>query len=205
MLTENKRSNVWCCVFYPDSMPSNYLSIIKYWHIPCLLSPIHNADKNGDESEKKTHYHLMLYFGVGANKSKKQVMQYTSQLNGTDPIIVNNTNAMIRYFIHKDNPEKSQRSKGDKKDWDINSLMAISGFEYKQAFENYTTDEQMYNFVEDFINTNVIYNYADLIYYLKKHNCYYEAMFVRKHTLYFDKYLTGVYHKITRKMINDND
>lgn len=188
-----KRSNVWSFIIYPDdSLPDNYLSIINNWHIPCLLSPIHDLDLNGDETEKKKHIHLMLYFGVGANKSFKQVKLYSDQLNGSNPIIINCTNAMIRYFIHKDNPEKHQ--------YDINDIMSFSGFEYKQAFENYTTDEELYSVIEEFIFNNCIFNYADLLNGLKSHNMFYECSFVRKHVNHFIHCLNGVYQKSIRNI-----
>ena len=104
----SKRSNLWCCVIYPQSLPNNYLSIIQSWHIPCVLSPLHDMDINADLTEKKKHYHLLLDFGSGQNKSFDQVKSFTDQLNGTIPIICHNRQAMVRYFIHLDNPEKKQ-------------------------------------------------------------------------------------------------
>lgn len=183
------RSNTWGCVIYPDdSCPDNYIQIIQNWHIAALLSPIHDKDKNGDETEKKKHIHLLIYFGVGQNKSLNQVRQFTDQLNGTIPIIIHNTNAMIRYFIHKDNPEKIQ--------YDINDIVSLSGFEYRLAFENYTTDEQLYCAVEDVIKKEAIYNLVTLEIYLKQHNMNYELMFCRKHIGYFNYYLNSMYQRI---------
>ena len=110
----NKRSNLWCFVGYPnDSLPKNYLSILQNEHIACLVSPIHDKDKNADNTEKKKHIHFMVYYGNGANKSQDQVSELSKKLNGTIPIIVNSRNAMIRYFIHADNPEKKQYSRND--------------------------------------------------------------------------------------------
>ena len=109
MSEKQRRSNLWSCVIYPgDSLPDNYLDIIKEWHVPVLLSPVHDAAKNADDSEKKVHVHLMIDFGSGQNKSFDQVNNLVKSLKGTIPIIVNNRSAMIRYFIHKDNPEKHQ-------------------------------------------------------------------------------------------------
>lgn len=186
------RSNVWTFVCYPgDSLPENYIQIIDNWHVPTLLSPVHNKDKNGDESEKKKHIHVMLYFGSGANKSFNQVKKLSDQLGATRPEIVRSTNSLIRYFIHRDNPEKAQ--------YRVEDLRAYGGFEYLTAFENYTNDEQCYKFIEDIINSEVIYNLHTLVVELRRRNCNYEAMFVRKHTIYFRSYLDGVYQKIKYK------
>lgn len=189
MENKSKRSNLWCCVVYPgDSLPENYEDIIRSWHVPVLLSPLHDADKNADDSEKKKHYHVMLDFGSGQNKSYDQVKSLTDQLCGTIPIIVNNRAAMVRYFIHRDNPEKYQ--------YDIDDLYSISGFEYQMAFENYSNEIMIYKFIESIIFDNVIYNYAVLCRYMIQKGYQYEYNFLRKHTLHFKALLDGQYQLI---------
>lgn len=180
----SQRSNLWSFIGYPDdSLPNNYLSIIQNWHIPCLISPIHNKDKNANNDEKKKHIHFMLYFGNGANKSIEQVKEYTKQLNATIPIIVNSREAMIRYFIHLDNPEKQQYNKYD--------LICLSGFEIGSAFESYSKDSLIYEKIEKLIKENFIYNFSVLVDYLKYYNMKIELDFLRRHTIYFKELLNG--------------
>lgn len=194
---KERRSNLWTFIIYPeDSCPSDYLSIIGSWVVPVLLSPVHDADKNADQTEKKKHQHVMIYFGSGQNKSLNLVKPFADQLNGTRPFPVESANSMIRYFIHKDNPEKAQ--------YKIEDLKAFAGFEYLQAFENYATEEQMYNYLENFIRDLGIYNYATLLIALNEHNLSYEAMFVRKHTMFFRAYLDGMYQRIHKGVVNNN-
>lgn len=189
MSEKAKRSNLWISILYPeDSLPDNFISIIQSWHIPVLLSPVHDADLNADESEKKAHIHMMIDFGSGQNKSFDQVFQLTSKLKGTAPIICHSRNAMIRYFCHKDNPEKHQ--------YQIDDLMSISGFEYAAAFENYTNEVELYKFVENLIYDNVIYNYSVLCKYMDSCNLQYELQFVRKHTIHFRAILDGQWQLI---------
>lgn len=189
MVEKGKRSNLWCCVFYPgDSAPDNYLDIIRSWIIPCLISPIHDSDKNADDTEKKKHCHLMLDFGSGQNKSFDQVKKYTDQLNGTIPIICHSKNSMVRYFVHLDNPEKHQ--------YKISDLISVGGFEYDKAFETYSSEIQMYKFIERIIYDEMIYNYALLTKYLMDNNLEYELQFVRKHTFHFNALLNGYFQLI---------
>lgn len=188
MSTSQKRSNLWICVFYPDSAPKDYQSIIQSWHLPVLISPVHDADLNADGNEKKQHIHLMIDFGSGQNKSYDQVFNYTNQLKGTIPIICHNRNSMIRYFVHEDNPEKHHYDRSD--------LISFGGFDYSPAFENYSSEEQMYKCVEGLIYDNVIYNYAVLCKYLFKSGRHYELMFVRRHSLHFNSLLNGQYQLI---------
>lgn len=72
----------WQIVFYPESCPANYQEIIYRWHVPALLSPVHDPTKNknsiGDD-EKKPHYHLNLYFD--GKKSYDQVLELALELN----------------------------------------------------------------------------------------------------------------------------
>lgn len=178
------RSNVWAFIIYPgDSAPDNYLNIIESWHIPALVSPIHDKDLNADETEKKKHIHIMLYFGKGANKSFVQVKQYSDQLCGTIPIIINNTNAMIRYFIHFDNPEKHQYKRSD--------LICISGFEINDAFESYTNESMYYDFIEEWIKEYDVYNIFELMCSLKDNNLLSELDFMRRHSVYIRYLLDG--------------
>lgn len=197
--SKQRRSNLWICIVYPDdSLPENYENIIQGFHVPVLLSPVHDADLNADESEKKKHIHVMIDFGSGQNKSYDQVFELTSQLKGSIPIICQNRSAMIRYFVHKDNPEKHQ--------YDINDLRSFSGFEYHQAFENYSNEIQIYKFIEDIIFDNMIYNYAVLCRYMQQKGYAYEYNFLRKHTLHFKALLDGQYQLITsgRQIITDS-
>ena len=199
MSEKSKRSNLWTFVGYPgDSLPDNYLSIIESWHIPVLCSPIHDKDLNADDNEKKKHIHFLIDFGSGQNKSFEQVKMYTDKLKATIPQICHNRSALIRYFIHKDNPEKFQ--------YDINDLVSIAGFEYQIAFENYTSEIQIYKFIENIIFDNVIYNYAVLCRYMVQKGYSYEYNFLRKHTLHFKALLDGQYQLIQsgRQIITDS-
>lgn len=184
----SKRSNLWICVIYPDSMPDNSFEIIQNWHIPCALSPLHDKDRNGDNTEKKKHYHLMLDFGSGQNKSYDQVRSFTDQLNGTIPIICHNRAAMIRYFVHIDNPEKKQYKKED--------IICFSGFDIKDSFSSFTNDSLIYDHIENIIYENTICNYAYLVKYLRDNNLIYELDFLRRHSNHINYILNGYFQLI---------
>lgn len=180
------RTNLWTIVFYPgDSAPNDYLNILQNLHIPCLLSPMHDKDKNGNGFEKKKHQHLMIYYGLGQKKSYDQVLKIANLLGVNECDYVDNRNALVRYFIHADNPEKYQYSKDD--------LISLNGFEWLSAFNGLDDEDMLYSNIEEVIfNTNII-NYAQLIKYLKNNNFKYELMFIRKHTIHFVALLNGMY------------
>lgn len=190
--SKDLRSNTWTfCVYPDDSLPDDYLTIINNFGIPCLLSPIHDSDVNGNGMEKKKHIHVMLYFGKGANKSYKQVMKYVEKLHGCPAEVVHNSVGMIRYFVHRDNPEKFQ--------YKVEDLKSFFGFEYLQAFENNATDEnRLFSFLEDFCEDNQIYNYYQLTLYLKNHCLVNELNFLRRHSMHMRYFLTDKYQVVKR-------
>lgn len=191
------RSNCWTfCVYPSDSLPDNYLNIIDNWHIPTLLSPVHDSDKNGNGMEKKKHIHVFMYFGKGANKSFSQIMTFVKKLGGCQPEVVANSVGLIRYFVHKDNPEKAQ--------YHIEDLKSFAGFEYLDAFETNFDDELRYDFIESFIKDNDIHNIFVLVNMLKSQNLKNELNFLRRHTIYFDKYLNGLYQIHMAELKNKN-
>ena len=188
--SQDLRSNCWTFCIYPgDSLPENYLNIIQNWHIPTLLSPVHDSDVNGNGMEKKKHIHVFMYFGKGANKSYDQVMKFVNKLHGCPCEVVNNSVGMIRYFIHADNPEKFQ--------YDINDLVSTSGFRYMDAFNDVSTEDQIYDAIETFIKDSEIHNYFVLINKMKEANMKTEVNFIRRHSIHVCKYLDGAYQ--TRK------
>lgn len=193
-MSKDNRTNLYTFLIYPDdSAPDNYVEIIQSWHIPALLSPIHDRDPFAlDPDEKfKPHIHIMLYFGVGQKKSSDQIKFYSDQLHGTVPFSVNSRNAMTRYFIHRDNPNKQQFEESD--------LVCLSGFEIGDAFGSYLLDQQYFDFIEKVVIDNKFCNLADLIIYLNENNMISEVRFVRTHTYYFDRLMDGIYKRVKRQ------
>lgn len=218
-MSKTVRSNTWACVIYPgESAPVNYLDIIQGFMLPVLVSPVHDPDKDNmifdpDSGElvetRKKHQHIMLYFS--GLKSLNQVQQYTDKLFGTRPFVVHSAEAMIRYFVHWDDPDKQQFYDKDKEEKTaaIGKLLSFNGFEFRSAFSTYTNEDMIYNFLEDLITENKLANIIDLLSYLKDHKMQYELKFVRTHTMYIRSLLDGMYHKLTKDMksgaFNDGD
>lgn len=70
------------------------------------MSPVHDADLNGDGSEKKAHIHFLVSFE--GKKSFEQMQEITDRLRCPIPQACRNVRSMIRYMIHLDNPDKHQ-------------------------------------------------------------------------------------------------
>lgn len=153
-MPEDKRTRNWTCVMYPESMAQNWQDILA--EIPSAVSPLHDADVNGDGSEKKAHYHVM--FGFEGVKTYSQVLEITKKLNATIPKIVHSARSMLRYFCHLDNPDKAQYKPSD--------IMLFGGFSIESYFEP-TKAERHAILLEiiSFCRENRIVEFSDLVDY----------------------------------------
>ena len=115
----------WACVVYPESAPENWRDILQQTGLQCAISPLHDADMNADESEKKAHWHvIMCYNGPTAYEPVKRV---TDSLNAPQPIPLEQVKGYYRYLTHKDNPDKVQ--------YDERDIEHINGFNPRDFIE----------------------------------------------------------------------
>lgn len=94
-------------VFYPESCPPDFEKVIESFGCKCALSPLHTPD----DDDKKPHYHLVFCFS--GNKTLEQVREMMYKLGSGMVQPVNDICSMIRYLVHKDNPEKQQLDKSE--------------------------------------------------------------------------------------------
>lgn len=103
------RRRVWTFIVYPDSAPENWREKLDDEHLSWVASPLHDKDKNPDGKLKKAHWHVVLVFD--GKKSFDQIKALTDSIGSPIPQRVESIRGMIRYLIHKDNPEKYQYPK----------------------------------------------------------------------------------------------
>ena len=102
----DSRHRLWTFIVYPDSAPPNWREMLDEKHLTWVESPLHDADLNADNTQKKPHIHIALIFD--GKKSYSQIVEITLSLNSPIPQTVASLPALIRYFAHLDNPEKHQ-------------------------------------------------------------------------------------------------
>ena len=127
------KSRYWALVAYPDSLPKNWQEILIATGIPCCVSPLHDADFNADDTQKKAHYHILLCYGN--TTTYNTIKKITDSLNATIPQVVNNLKGYYRYLTHQDNPEKAQYDKAD--------IISLNGFcvgDYVELTKGYYQD-----------------------------------------------------------------
>ena len=182
---KDDRSRNWVIVFYPDSAPENYLDVIRGWTVRAFLSPLHDADLNADDTEKKPHYHLLLMFS--GKKSLDQIQELSDQLSGTRVLqsqcAVRDCRAMARYLIHMDNPEKHQYSPND--------VVNFAGVDYIEYVQTSTDVYQILDDITVFCVENSVDRLDLLILYAIKHRSDW-ARVIYTHTIYINYLLRSI-------------
>lgn len=188
---DEARSSKWAFCMYPDSAPEDWYKRLSMWHVPMAVSPLHDADKNGDETEKKKHWHVMIDFST--LKAFHQVEAISKSVNGCCPIILLNPTGYYRYLTHRDNPEKAQ--------YEWSDIKHLSGFNYDK-YQGFSETEIDAIFIEltDIIDERKILEYSDLLKYVKdpEHDKLDYVRLVRKNTVFFNAYITSVRNKIKK-------
>ena len=106
------RALTWTFIMYPESMPENWLSILRSFHIVGAVSPLHDQDIDEFGAFKKPHYHVILKYP--SKKSLQQVYSVCLKMGShVPPEAVESFEGMLRYLIHADDPEKAQYQESD--------------------------------------------------------------------------------------------
>lgn len=195
MSTNTKeRSSNWAFILYPESAPSEWELLLKRLLIPVAISPLHEPTNDQGEFEKKPHHHVFLKFD--SLQSYSQVYDITHDLlNATVPQKVRSPRAMIRYFCHKDDPEKQQ--------FEFADITTMNGFDIN-LYVNSTEAEVLQNIsrVTELINGMEIIEYCDLVDYLVKNDMHDLFASVRHNASFYQYYITSKRHKFYRSFEN---
>lgn len=116
-MTNDNRYRNWVMLVYPESAPENWKSILDSYTVPWVCSPLHDSDlwTEMDEQEcpdhragnpKKPHWHVALKFSGKVGLAR--VKRIADSINAPHPKPLNDWRAMMRYFVHLDNPDKHQ-------------------------------------------------------------------------------------------------
>ena len=182
-----QKGRYWACVCYPESLPTNWLEILQNSGLALAISPLHDKDVNPTGEPKKPHYHLLLCYD--GPTTYNNVKNLCDSLNATIPIKIESPRGMYRYHIHLDNPEKAQ--------YDDRNRILMNGLD-PANFNGLTETEQFKIKCEllQLIRDNKIYEYANLIDYLKALELKDYLTVAMKNTLFFNSYLSSARNSI---------
>ncbi len=183
----------WTFVIYPDSAPEDWRDIIRQRGITAAASPLHDRDINADGTPKKPHHHIIVVYDGPTTFSNVTALSQ-GELHGTIPKVLDSPRGMYTYFTHEDNPEKAQYEKKDIEHFNgfnITDLCMLKSSEIQEIKER----------VLDFIDDNDIFEYADLVRYLRLAGMRDELQVSMESTFFFDKYITSRRNSYSR--LND--
>lgn len=180
----------WTFILYPDSMDPEYRSKIDKLHCQWAESPVHDQDTNQDGSHKKDHIHIVLCFE--GNKTYQQIADIAKSVNGViapefgsdDTAKVSSIRGMIRYLVHRDNPEKAQYDRG--------ALIGHGGLDVDQYFQYAAGMIKRYiSEMMAFCEASSIYEYSDLMDYAveNKYDTWYDLLTIGRQSFVMIKYL----------------
>lgn len=169
------RGRVFAFIVYQDSAPENWIEKLKEQHVRGFISPAHDRDVLADGSQKKSHWHVMLYFD--GKKSREQIDAIREKALGEDfnkgleEVVT--PGAYARYLCHLDDTDKAQYSRND--------VIEMGGADYDLAASS-AGDETVimseisaYVVVRDITSVNTLIRYCkeearrDWLAYISRH------------------------------------
>lgn len=213
------RSNQYQFIFYcqPDEIEKKtmFFNFLSSLQLACCVSPHHCLDVDhvdedtGEVEFKKGHFHFIIYYGAGKNKSVRQVLSLLDPIlpycayapfdKGDLPLSevayiweknnkVQNMRGALRYFKHLDHPHKFQYSDFD--------YFTFNGFELDSFLYNDQDCRIILGHIYDWINDNNCYLYCDLVDYCQHNNREWFSIVTRNNYLNpIDKYLKSLVFK----------
>lgn len=182
-------------IMYEDSRPKEWKEILQATGLQFVISPYHNKDKNPTGEDKKPHWHVLIIFN--GPSTLKNANKISESVNGTICQPVKSTTGIIRYFSHKDNPEKAQ--------YDEKEITGINGVEIEDLVNELTQSkiEIIKRDIIHLIQTLCFTEYAQTYDYLDKEDLKDYIKVFSNNTLFFKTYLGSKrYSKEEKKLLN---
>lgn len=192
MTRENasKRFRNFATVVYPESVPDNWIDVLTDFHLPVMISPLHDQDLNPTGEKKKPHYHvLFMYEG---KKSMEQALEIVDAIRGVGCEVIHSIRGYARYLCHLDNPEKAQ--------YKVDDVKCLSGADYMSviglAIDKYKTLSEMQEFCRD----NNIFSFADLADYARQERFDWFRILADCGAFYMKTYLRSIEHAYLKSL-----
>lgn len=105
-----KKGRRWGIILWTDnSVHMEALDFIKH-NYKNYIYILHDRDIKEDNTLKKAHYHVLLYF---PNQKSLSALKNQLKLNDSDFYEIKSMSGQLRYLIHFDDDDKYQYSKDD--------------------------------------------------------------------------------------------
>ena len=155
MIKNDIKKRNWTFVLYDESCAKDWEEYLISTGVPFAYA-YHDKDITEIGEPKKPHYHVVICFDGPI--TYHNVMNYIIRVGAANDVVqpVGSVRGIVRYFCHKDNPDKFQYSE------DI--IQCRNGFDPSDYFALTVTQQKVFKRkVIEFIQANDIDEYANLI------------------------------------------
>ncbi len=154
-----KRSRVWACIVYPESVSEDWMDRLSDQHVPALISPLHNMDVVVTGELKKPHYHVMVLW---KSPTSEDVARAVFEEIGVmmPPELVRSAKGYARYLVHMDDHDKHR--------YDETDVKGLSGISWKEiALDEGEEVDYILMEIEDYVDENNIISFRQLCRYAR--------------------------------------
>jgi hypothetical protein len=170
----------WATICYPESVPKNWIEIIKQSGAQVAISPLHDKDHDENEENKKPHWHILIVYP--GPKSFESVQIFCQSFGGVCPQSIESVKGYYRYFTHKDNPEKFQYSDSE--------IICLNGFNILDYADISKSEGVVIKkHLQELIIKNNFYEYAQFMDYLLYNGTDAEYDIASSNTIFFNAYI----------------
>ena len=195
MLKSDLKKRNWTFVLYNDSCAKDWQEYLTATGVPYSYA-YHDKDFTEIGEPKKPHYHVLLCFD--GPTTYNTMLDHAKRVGAANDVVqpVGSVRGIVRYFCHKDNPDKHQYPE------DI--IQCRNGFDPSDYFCMTVTQQKAFKRkVTSFIRDNDIEEYAELIDILMDSDDGEMYDIATQNTFYFTQYIKS--RRNQKKMRKDEE
>ena len=196
---KKRKTRAWTFELYKDSCNPEWEQIMIESHVQFAYA-YHDKDKLPNGETKKPHYHVIEYYE--GPTTYNVALELANRVGCANGIIqpVSSVRGMVRYFTHKDNPDKYQ--------YNDDIVQVRNGFDIDSFIELTATQKKEYKkVIQRIIGEKDIEEYCDLMdFLLYETDIDYLYDVASTNTYYFKAYIDSKRYKnekIKRKKENE--
>lgn len=177
------KERYWTTLVYTDIKNKKWREELQATGLEIAISPLHDKDYNQDGTKKKEHYHILICFnGPTTYKNVREISK--NILSDVEVKPVKSVKGIIRYFTHKDNPEKAQYNETE--------IEYLNGYDPSELLISKTEIEYMKKCIIQLAREIGINEYADLVNYTIDNSMYDYFKVLSNNTIFFVSYLRSL-------------
>ena len=190
MIKSDIKKRNWTFVLYEDSCAKDWEDYLVSTGVPFAYA-YHDKDKTDLGEDKEAHTHVLICFDGPVTYNN--AMTYATRVGAANNVIqpVGSVRGMVRYFCHKDNPDKYQ--------YEDDVIQCRNGFDPKDYFALTVTQQKAFKRkIIEFIQDNEIIEYADLVEILMNSDQMDLFDIVTTNTFFFTQYMKSRKNKMKK-------